>query len=424
MKQGNVLDYLRRRGVIDSVSSEDLSKLLDQPQKLYIGFDPTAESLHLGNLAGIILLGWFQRFGHTPVVLLGGATGRIGDPSGKSHERPLLDDNTIVHNKNKIREIFDVVLGKNDPKPLILDNNDWFSGYHFLDFLRDVGKHMRVGMMLGKEAVRTRIQSSEGISFAEFSYQMIQAYDFCHLRQNYEVILQAGGSDQWGNITAGIELSRKLISKSIYGLTYPLLLRSDGKKYGKSEDGAVWLSSDLFSPYKFYQYLYGTPDSDVIKLMRMLTFLENEEISEIEASMNSADYRTNSAQKRLAEEVTRIVHGDEGVAVAQKVTAGAAPGSKTKLDSEMLLSIADDMPNAEVSRGEVIGSKYTELLTKVGLTASKGEATRLVKNGGAYLNNEKINDVTHEISTSDLIDDRFILFGIGKKKKMLVKVID
>jgi len=270
---------LEERGLIDAFTGDDLKSFLKSPVKAYIGFDPTADSLHLGNFVGIQLLAWLQRFGHTPVIVLGGATGKIGDPSGKSKERPLLDDEMIAHNLSCIRKNFEKVLDFSGklPMPLFFNNADWFSSFRFIDFLRDVGKHFRIGAMLAKESVKSRIQSEEGMSFTEFSYQLIQSYDFYHLFKE-GVSLQMGGSDQWGNITAGVDLIRKLTGKSGQGLTFPLLTRSDGKKFGKSEEGAIWLSEEKLSAYQFYQYLVRIPDEDVIVLMKRLTFMPIEEI--------------------------------------------------------------------------------------------------------------------------------------------------
>lgn len=426
MKYNNVIDCLQSRGLIDAVTSYELKKRADKPLKVYVGFDPTSDSLHLGNLVGIILLAHFQRYGHTPVVILGGATGRIGDPSGKSKERPLLSDAEIKKNIVLIRKNFEKVLDFDHPtaKPIMLNNDDWFSGFHFIDFLRDFGKHFRIGQMLAKESVRSRLESEEGMSYTEFSYQILQAYDFYHLLNEQNVILQMGGSDQWGNITAGIELIRKLSGQAAYGLTFPLLTRSDGKKFGKTEEGAIWLSPEKLSPYEFYQYLFRMPDADVIKLMRMITFMDLEEIQDFEQKMKSKDYIPNTAQKKLAEEVTRIVHGNEGLQTALRVTQAAAPGSKAKLDVEMLKAISSEMPHISLSQNEVVGQKFVDVAVKIGILSSKGEATRLIQNGGAYLNDEKVEDPSFRIQTENVIGGIYILLGAGKKKKMLVKILD
>lgn len=420
----NVIECLKERGLIDALTSEDLIQRADKPLKVYVGFDPTADSLHIGSLVGIVFLKWFQKFGHTPVIILGGATGRIGDPSGKSVERPLLDEATISQNIARIRRHFETILDFFHPtaRPILLNNDKWFSECNLIDFLRDVGKHFRVGTMLAKDSVRSRLESEEGISFTEFSYQLLQAYDFYYLQNHHAVDVQAGGSDQWGNITAGIELIRKLSGKAAYGLTFPLLTRSDGKKFGKTEGGAIWLAADRCSPYQFYQYFVRVPDADVIKMMRMLTFMEMKEIREYEAVLLDPNYVPNTAQRRLAEEVTRMVHGDEGLNTALKVTESAAPGSKAVLDADVFREISQDMPSTLLKFDEVVGQKFTDIAARIGLSTSKAEALRLVQNSGAYLNNEKIDDPQFRIQESHLVGGEYLLFGSGKKKKILVNI--
>ncbi len=420
----NIVDCLQARGLVDGRTSEDLNKQLDQPTKVYLGFDPTADSLHLGNLLGIVVLRWFQKCGHTPVVLLGGATGRIGDPSGKSKERPLLDTATIDYNVSKIKENFETILDfKAQNAPIFLNNNDWFSNIHLIDFLRDIGKHFRLGVMLAKDSVKSRVQSEDGMSFTEFSYQLLQGYDFYHLFSSLGVALQIGGSDQWGNITAGTDLIRKLVGKPAYGLTFPLLTKSDGTKFGKSEEGAIWLSKEKCSPYQFYQFIMQTPDSDVVKLMRMITFMDLDEIDKIQNDMAMPGYKSNQAQRRLAEELTKLVHGELGLAAALKVTQAAAPGSnEAVLDVAILREIARDIPSVSLPYSEVCGTKYVDLAYRSGIVESKGEANRLIANGGAYLNNQKITDSSLKIAVSDCIGNEFLLLGLGKKKKILVKL--
>lgn len=414
----NVIDFLEKRGFIDNITSDELRERVNKPLKAYIGFDPTADSLHLGNLVGIIALAWLEKFGHSPVVLLGGATGKIGDPSGKSTERPLLTHEVLQKNVEGIRKQFHRCL-KN---PIIMNNDDWLTNYGLVDFLRDVGKHFRVGPMLGKDSVRSRFQSEEGISFTEFSYQVLQGYDFYYLSEKEDVIMQMGGSDQWGNITAGMELTRKLSGKTIYGMTFPLLTRSDGAKFGKSEEGAIWLDPEKTSPYQFYQYLVRVSDEDVIKMMRMLTFMDLEEIETFEKGIQSGDFIPNAAQKRLAEEVTRFVHGAEGLRIALKVTEAAAPGSKASLDPEVLEEIAKDMPHTLMKTQDVIDQTYADVAAKSGLLMSKAEGNRMIKNGGAYLNNEKIDDPSFVIQSKHIIGGKYLLFGAGKKKKILIKI--
>ncbi len=411
----NIIDCLQERGLIEATTSEELRKVCEKPIQLYIGFDPTADSLHLGSLVGIMVLKWFEKLGHTPVVVLGGATGRIGDPSGKSTERVLLDAETIEKNIERIRTHFDLLL----KKPRLINNDSWFSKYSFIDFLRDIGKHFRVNVMLTKDSVKTRLQSEEGISFTEFSYQLLQAYDFYHLFQE-GVILQGGGSDQWGNITAGTDLIRKLVGQSAYGLTFPLLTRSDGKKFGKTEGGAIWLAADRTSPYEMYQYLYRMPDADVIKLMRMLTMMEMEEIRKWEKAFQEPTYVPNSAQKRLAEEITSMLHGQEGLDSALRATQAAAPGHQTELSPDVFRQMMKDLPYVQLSKSEVVGKKYTDIAVQSGLVTSKGEATRLITGGGAYLNNERVDDAALRLNDSHLIGGEFILLAAGKKKKVLL----
>ena len=400
-----VLDALEKRGFIDAMTSDELKERVKRPLKLYIGFDPTADSLHLGNLVGIVALAWFQKYGHTPVILLGGGTGKIGDPSGKSIERPLLDEDQLEKNVAGIRSQFEKCLDFAHPgaMPIIVNNDDWLSSYSLIEFLRDVGKHFRLGPMLGKDSVRTRLSSEEGISFTEFSYQVLQGYDFYHLYKEQEICLQMGGSDQWGNITAGIELTRKLMGESVFGMTYPLLMRSDGTKFGKSEEGALWLDPDKTSPYQFYQHLVRVSDADVIKLMRMLTFMDMEEIKTFEKEIESGAFTPFAAQKRLAEEVTCFVHGEKALATALRVTEALAPGSKTTLDLEILEEISHDMPHSTLEKQDVLDQKYTDVIAKTGFVSSKSEAQRLIKNGGAYLNNEKVESGDFTLSLEHLI---------------------
>jgi tyrosyl-tRNA synthetase len=415
----NVLYTLEKRGFVEAKTSDELYQIVEKPVAVYAGFDPTADSLHLGNLVGIMGLAWFQKFGHTPIAIVGGATGMIGDPSGKSVERNLLDRDTLERNIQGIRRSLQAVL-KTDV--LILNNYDWFSDFSFIDFLRDVGKHFRLSSMLSKESVKTRLASEEGISFTEFSYQLLQAYDFLYLFDNQKVLLQMGGSDQWGNITAGTELVRKMRGDSAYGLTFSLLTRSDGKKFGKSEEGAVWLNEDKLPSYDFYQYLYRIPDADIPKMLRMLTFLEIEEIKEIEAAMQRKGYVPNTAQKKLAEEVTRIVHGDRGVEEALRITEAARPGSATALDKNTLLKLISEIPSSSLPRHEVLGAKLPDLLVHSKILTSKSEARRMIAGGGIYLNNEKVVSENLIIESQHLIEGEYLLLGIGKKKKVILQV--
>lgn len=417
----NVIDILKDRGFIDAISSDDIQKMVENPIKVYCGFDPTADSLHLGNFVAIMGLAWFQRCGHTPVVIVGGATGMVGDPSGKSTERQLLSEEVIAGNLKGIEKNLRSIL-KVGPEPLFFNNYDWYKNFSFLGFLRDVGKYFRVGTMLAKDSVKARLNSDEGMSFTEFSYQALQGYDFLYLFENHQVSVQLGGSDQWGNITAGTELIRKVTGKSGFGVTFPLLTKSDGQKFGKSEKGAIWLSPEKLSPYEFYQHLFRTSDADVIKLMRMLTFMEMDEIREYERNLTSPGYVPNTAQKRLAQEVTRIVHGEDALQIALKVTEAAKPGAETDLNVETLEALSKDMPSVQMSIGELVHAKIVDILAKAGLQSSKTEARKLIKNGGVYLNNKQVIDVDAEIKASDLIGEKLLLLAVGKKNKLLVRV--
>lgn len=415
-KMKNVIETLKERGFIEAATSEDLKEKCTSPLRVYCGFDPTSDSLHLGNMVGIMGLAWFQKCGHTPVVVLGGATGMIGDPSGKSHERNLLDEATLQKNIAGISKNFQRIL---DPSNVLFFNNyDWFKSFSMLEFLRDVGKHFRIGQMLGKESVRQRIQSDEGMSYTEFSYQLLQGYDFYHLAKHHNVDLQIGGADQWGNITAGLDLTRRLSGKQVGGLTFPLLVSSDGKKFGKSEKGAIWLSEEKLSPYAFYQHLIRVPDADVIQLLKMLTFLPMERIHQIAKEMDIP----NQAQRILAEEVTRLVHGEEGLQKAFAATEVARPGGEATLTVQALEGVLDDLPVVNLSVENVLGNSFLDLLVLIGLQTSRGQARKLIQNGGAYLNNQKIDAIDRLIEQKDLIGGKFLLVQVGKKKKVLVNL--
>lgn len=420
-----IIEYLQKRGLLEATTSDELTNLLQKPTKVYLGFDPTADSLHIGNLVGIIVLRWFQKFGHTPVVVLGGATARIGDPSGKSTDRVLLDAQTIITNVNSIAKPFEQVLDFSDPstRPLILNNDQWLKEYAFIDFLRDVGKYFRLSTMLAKDSVKTRLSSEVGISFTEFSYQLLQAYDFYRLYTDHKVQMQLGGSDQWGNITAGIDFVRKRIGVRVFGYTFPLLTSMDGKKFGKTEEGTIWLSKNRCSAYQFYQYFYRVQDAEVIRLMRMLTFMELEEIAEYEQTIKSPEYVPNTAQRRLAEEMTRLIHGTTGLQIAQKITQCLAPGSKAILEFDVLKEIStSDMPIKYLKKSKLIGQKYIDISVKIGLVSSKSEAVRLIHNNGAYLNNQKIHDINFLIGPEMVIEGQFLVFSSGKRKKILVSI--
>jgi len=433
-----VVQLLRERGLVADVTSPELEKLAaDTSLKIYCGFDPTADSLHLGNLLGVLVLAWFQRCGHQPVALVGGATGLVGDPSGKSVERPALSAEAVAANVEGIRAILDRLLSQPAARapdapaaPVELVNNlDWYGAMGLMDFLRDTGRYARVGTMLNKDSVRTRLESPQGISFTEFCYQLLQGADFVHLYRRHGVRVQTGGSDQWGNITAGTELMRKVAGEEgedrelCFGLTFPLLTKADGRKFGKSEDGAVWLTADKLSPFKFYQHLLtNVADTEVAKFLRMLTFLPLDEIAAIEEEMGKPGAKPNEAQRRLAEEVTRFVHGEAGLAQALAATEALKPGAETKLDSAALEAIAEEAPSATLTRDQVVGKTLADVAVAAGIQPSKGAARRLIKGGGFRVNNSKIDDEGAIIAEDDLIDGRLLLLAAGKKNKMVVRV--
>lgn len=425
----NVIEILEERGLLDSITNDNLRATcsLDHSQlKVYCGFDPTAESLHLGNLIGIIVLSWFHKCGHKPVAVIGGATGRIGDPSGKSSERPELDEGTLEKNVLGITTTLNRILtrsGYGNDSLMIMNNYDWWKNITLLDFLKDIGRYARVGTMMSKESVKKRLESEQGMSYTEFTYQLLQGYDFLYLLRTEGINVQIGGSDQWGNITAGTELVRKILQvDGAYGLTFPLLLKSDGSKFGKSEDGAVWLSPTLLSPYKFYQYFFSVPDADVVRFLRTLTFLEMEEIDEIEREMSSPSYVPNSAQRKLAEEVTRFVHGEEGLNEALKATEALRPGAETKLDWETIEGIAEDVPSRLLAYDQVLSQSLVDLSVSTGLLESKSAARRLLKQGGLYLNNCRVENEGKKVEADDIVDGKVLLLSAGKKNKMVVRI--
>lgn len=378
----------------------------------------------MGNLLGIIVLSWFLRCGHQAVALIGGATARVGDPSGKSIERPELDIDTLEKNILGISKTFSTIFGSSNV--VILNNYDWWKDFSFLDFLKQVGRFARIGTMIAKESVKKRLESVQGLSFTEFSYQLLQGYDFLYLFQNRGVNVQIGGSDQWGNITAGTELIRKILQpdcdNEAYGLTFPLLLKSDGSKFGKSEDGAIWLSSSMLSPYKFYQYFFSVPDADVIRFLRILTFLDLEEIDELEKDMKRPSYAPNTAQRRLAEEVTRFVHGEDGLSEALKATEALRPGAETKLDWKTIETIAEDVPSCSLAYDQVLNVSLVDLSVSAGLFESKSAARRLLKQGGVYLNNNRVDSESKRIELQDIVDDKILLLSAGKKNKVVVRI--
>ena len=416
LPMAHALHHLKERGLIQQLSSDELGDHLNQPRHFYLGIDPTAESLHIGNLVGLIVAKWLQKEGHTPVIITGGATAKIGDPSGKSDERPLLEFAQIEANARALQKTCESILSGDSPKPIFLNNDSWIGSFSFIDFLRDVGKHFRLGPMLAKEMVKTRLASDAGLSFTEFSYQLLQGYDFAHLFEKEGVTLQIGGSDQWGNITAGIDCGRKMKGAALFGLTHPLLLKSDGTKFGKSAGGAVWLSKEKLAPYGLYQYLVRTDDSDVFRMLQMLTFLPLEEIETLKSA------KTGTAQKRLAYEVTTLVHGMDEAEKAEKASALAAPGKTSALDATSLAALSGQIPTHKLKRSDVIGHKIIDVLVASGIAESKGALRRLIQNRGLYLNEVIAEDPSALFEESAAIGSYFLL-ALGKKNKILIELI-
>jgi len=398
---------------------------LEKPRTLYVGFDPTADSLHVGHLLAVMLLRRFQQAGHRPIALVGGATGMIGDPSGKSAERNLLSVETLRANvvamEKQLRRFLDFDRGPN--AAILVNNHDWMGPYSYLEFLRDVGKHFPVNVMLGKDSVRARLERSDsGLSYTEFSYMLLQAYDFVHLYDAYGCEIQAGGSDQWGNITAGIDLGRRMRSVQLHGLTCPLLTKSDGTKMGKTEQGALWLSPEKTSPYRFYQYWINLADSDVGKCLRYLTDLTQVEIVELEAAHAAAPAR-RVALKRLGSELTRMVHGEEGLASALRATAVLFGAEITDLTDAELDEAFADAPNRELPFDRLGGPglPLADALVEAGLAKSKSEARRTITQGGVYLNNRRAEDPDLRLGPSALAGETVLVLRTGKKAYSLLK---
>lgn len=419
----NVLDILQERNLLDAVTSPELRNRLDTPQTVYAGFDPTARSLGVGNCVTVMALAHFQRCGHKVVALIGGATGMIGDPSGKSSERNLLSEAEIEANMAGIREDLSKMLDFAHPtNPAKMVNNaDWLKGFSFLAFLRDVGKHFRVGAMLAKESVRGRMESESGMSFTEFTYQILQAYDFLHLFDAEGCRVQIGGSDQWGNITAGTDLVRKLRGEETYGMTFPLVCDANGQKYGKSEGNSIYLSSRMTSCYNFYQFFLRTADADVARMLRIFTFLPLERIRELEEQV-AKEPEKRVAQRMLAEEMTRAVHGERGLRVAQQASDVLFGGDMAGLGADDLLEIFSSVPSAELPAAQAVGARVVDMVAEAGVCASKGEARRLIAGGGLYLNGRRVGDAETRIAAGDVIDGRVMVVRSGKKSFHLIKV--
>lgn len=418
------LDILTERGFVQDVTDRDAlhRTLLADRVTFYYGADPTASSLHIGNLVGMMAMAWLQRSGHRPIALVGGGTGRIGDPSGRDDERELLSPEHLAANIARIREQMGRIIDLDTPDAgLVLDNATWLGELGFVDFLRDVGKHFSVNQMIARESVRRRLEERDhGISYTEFSYQLLQAYDFAHLHARYGCLLQIGGSDQWGNITAGIELTRRLHGGQVFGFVWPLVERSDGRKFSKSTGEAVWLSPDETSPYAYHQWFRNIPDADAGRFLRLFTFLPVTEITELEREL-ADDPASRVAQRVLADETTRIVHGEAGMARARRaaeILFGDAPFSH--LDDVTLEDAFRGAPSTTLPRNR-LPMGLLELLVAAGAAGSNGEARRLVAQGGVAINNAPAVDPAHIVTADDLLGSGVVVVRVGKKRYFLVR---
>ena len=428
----NFIEVLKWRGMIHDVMPGAEEHLLEHMRAAYVGFDPTADSLHIGNLVPIMLLAHYQRCGHKPVALVGGATGMIGDPSGKSAERNLLDEATLRHNQEAIKKQLAHFLDFDSNQPnaaMMVNNYDWMKDFSFLDFIRDVGKHITVNYMMAKDSVKNRIssESSEGMSFTEFTYQLVQGYDFLHLYQAHQCTIQMGGSDQWGNITTGAELIRRIGNGKGFAITCPLITKSDGSKFGKSEGGNVWLDAKRTSPYKFYQYWLNSSDEDAEKYIKIFTFLEQDEVQTL-IETHKAQPHLRQLQKRLAQEITTMVHSGADCENAEKASqilySKAFKEDIQTLDEATFLDVFEGVPQADVSKSKILEGldMIAALSAETGFLASNGEARRALKENSIAVNKDKVNE-QYTLSAADLINDTYIILNRGKRSTFIIRAV-
>ncbi|MFL1421538.1 tyrosine--tRNA ligase [Staphylococcus ureilyticus] len=413
-----LIEELKWRGLIYQQTDETgIENLLNKEQvTLYCGADPTADSLHIGHLLPFLTLRRFQEHGHRPLVLIGGGTGMIGDPSGKSEERKLQTEEQVETNvqgiSKQMHKIFEFDTNKGAK---LVNNKDWLGQISLIEFLRDYGKHVGVNYMLGKDSIQTRLE--HGISFTEFTYTILQAIDFGHLNQTYNCKIQVGGSDQWGNITSGIELMRRMYGENeAFGLTIPLVVKSDGKKFGKTEGGAVWLDADKTSPYEFYQFWINSTDEDVIKFLKYFTFLSKAEINDLEKSLQEAPH-LREAQKALAENVTRFIHGQDALDDAIRISQALFSGDLKSLSAKELKEGFKDVPQVDLNHAT---SNIVEAIVETGISSSKRQAREDINNGAIYINGERQQNVNYELSDEDKIDNAFTIVRRGKKKYFMI----
>jgi tyrosyl-tRNA synthetase len=423
-----ILDELQWRGLYADCT--DLAALTERlakgPLTLYCGFDPTADSLHVGNLVPLLVLRRFQLFGHHPISLAGGATGMVGDPSGRSSERNLQTPDQVAHNIAAIKEQLSRFLDFSAPvnPARLVDNSTWTAPITFLEFLRDVGKYFSVNAMLAKDSVRSRLESDTGISYTEFSYQLLQAHDFLHLRQSANCELQVGATDQWGNITAGTDLIRKKTGATAWGLTFPLLTKADGTKYGKSASGAVWLDPKRTTPYRFYQFFMQSEDANVINLLNVLTFLTREEIAALEVEMK-ANPGARAAQKALARAVTTLVHGESACADAIRASEIMFGGGLEGISESVFEDVVGEIPTKDIERNKLdgAGASLLDLLIHAGLAPSRGQARKDVEGGGIYVNNIRVGESARVVTGSELLFGKYLLLRKGKRTYAVLRCV-
>lgn len=420
----DAFEELKWRGMIFDYVEGVQDLLVREKVTIYNGFDATADSLHIGHMVPLIALARLQRFGHHPIALAGGGTTMIGDPSGKAQERKLLSRDEIEANveciKGQLAHFLDFEVKSNPAR--VMNNADWLLKLNLVDFLRDIGKHFTINAMINKESVKTRLEREDGMSFTEFSYQLMQSYDFLHLYKVEGCKLQTGGSDQWGNITAGVELIRRVTGDSAFAMVYPLITKADGTKFGKTESGAVWLDPKRTSPYRFYQFWLNTDDRDVIPYLRYFTFLTQVEVQELEQTLRDHPEQ-REAQKRLAREMTGMLHGPTALAKAEQAAQVLFGGALEGLSAAEIEDIFADVPSSTMAREHLSdGLSVVDLLVESGVTQSKGEARRAITEGGVNLNNQRVSDAAQVVTANDLLEGHFLVLRRGRKNYHLVKV--
>ncbi len=428
----NFVEELTWRGMLHDAMPGTDEHLMEAMRSAYVGIDPTADSLHIGHLVGVMMLRHFQLCGHKPYALIGGATGMIGDPSGKSAERNLLDEETLRHNQDCLKEQLSRFLDFNseaENTAVLVNNYDWMKDFSFLEFIRDVGKHITVNYMMAKDSVKKRLssESSVGMSFTEFTYQLVQGYDFLHLYREHDCTLQMGGSDQWGNITTGTELIRRKESGKAFALTCPLITKADGTKFGKTEGGNVWLDAERTSPYKFYQYWLNTSDADAEKYIKIFTFLNKEEIEALVEKHQEAPH-LRELQRKLAEEVTIMVHSEEeyqnAVKASEVLFGKSTADDLKKLNEKTFLDVFEGVPQAEIEKSEILNGldMIGALSAKTNFLKSNGEARRALKENSVSVNKEKVKE-DYTITEEDLINGKYVIINKGKKNTYIIRAV-